>query len=430
MAGLVGLATFSSPPAHVAFAQADPSPIAFVRSNDATGDEIWLIQPDGSNTRRIWSVSQPDPNHILDISDLDWRPDASALAFSSDHEFACSLFDSDIYTIWPDGSGYRRVTNAPGCTGFANYPKGTVTVTVRNFTTRGPLYVYVQGAPSFQFVLPGEVNTVTLANVADFGDGVMQQAVVSDGPHRWIAPIALADVKPGQVVHAGTIDVAGAGIDQYGAYLPSWRRDGTQLGYVLGSCASMYQISPQSLAGEFGQPILDESKGYVFPCVIDRGPTPATVNQVLYYSYLNGGIYRVNEGSAESGTKLVATEAYELVFDVQWLPDGSGFLFTKKTFDQNFVDNANVFAYSFATGDSTQLTQFTGEFARDMSVSSNGQLIVFERSATDEFSAVDLWIMERDGTGMRLLVSNGRLPSWSQGAPQSPKKVFVSLLRR
>jgi hypothetical protein len=134
-------------------AQTDSGTIAYVRPNDATGDEIWLIQPDGSNDRRIWSAGQPDPNGILEISDLDWRPDASALAFASDHEFACSIFESDLYTIWPDGSGFRRVTNAPACAALANYPKGSVTVTVRNFTTRGPFFVYVQGAPEVQIAL-------------------------------------------------------------------------------------------------------------------------------------------------------------------------------------------------------------------------------------------------------------------------------------
>jgi hypothetical protein len=427
--GLLVLALLWPPVRRPAFAQATPGTIAYVRGNDASGDEIWLIQPDGSSNRRIWSVGQPDPDGIFEISDLDWRPDAGALAFSSNHEFACSLYASDIYTIWPDGGGYQRLTNRPACGELAGYPKGGVTVTVRNYTTRGPFFVYVQGAPGVRMVVvpAGGASTVTFPDVADFGDTV-QVAVVIEGPYRWIAPIAAADVKPGQTVHAGTINVTGAGIEQYGAYFPSWHLDGSRVGYSLSAGADMWQIPAAPQPGDIGSQLL--KVGNVFPNVIDFGPTPATANQILYYSYLNGGIYRVTEGSSAAGAQLVATEGYELVYDVQWLPDGSGFLFTKKSFDDNFVDSANVFVYTFAAGSASALTDFSGEFARDVSASPDGQFIVFERSATQDFSAVDLWVMRRDGTDMRRLVQNGRLPSWSRRAPQVPQKIYLSLVRR
>ena len=80
--------------------------------------------------------------------DLDWRPDAAELAFASDHEFACSLFDSDLYAIYPDGSGLRRLTNGPLCAGLGSYPQGAVSVTVRNFTTRSQIFVTTPSVPS------------------------------------------------------------------------------------------------------------------------------------------------------------------------------------------------------------------------------------------------------------------------------------------
>jgi hypothetical protein len=425
---LAALLTLLAAGAPVAMAAAGPGTIAYVRLNDATGDEIWLIQPDGSNNRRIWTSGQPDPYHVTEITDLDWRPDATALAFASDHEFTCSRYESDIYRIWADGSGYRRLTNGPACGALAGYPKGSVTVTVRNYTTRGPFFVYVQGAPGVLMaaVAPGGSSTLTFSGVADLGD-VLQQAVVIEGPSRWIAPIAAADVRPGQTVHAGAISVVGDGLESFGAYVPSWHRGGARFGYVLGEGADMYQLSADPALGESGTQLIKASGA--FPNAIDRGPTAATANQILYYSYLNYGIHRVAEGSATIGQRLVATEAYELVYDVQWLPDGSGFLYTKQTFDDNFVDNANIFAYSFATGVSTPLTNFVGEFARDLTLSPDGQQIVFERSATKEFSSVDLWIMNRDGGGLSRLVQNARLPSWSQVAPQSPRRLYVPLAR-
>jgi Tol biopolymer transport system component len=128
---------------------------------------------------------------------------------------------------------------------------------------------------------------------------------------------------------------------------------------------------------------------------MDWGPTPALANQILYSSHVRGGIYRVTEGSDTTGTKLVET-GIEGIIDLQWLPEGSGFLFTK----QNFVDRSNIYRYDFATGDVAQLTQFTNEFAIDVSSSPDGQSIVFERSATNDLSAGDLWTMRRNGTDL------------------------------
>ena len=78
-------------------AQAAAGTIAFARLNDQTGNEIWLIEPDGSNQRRIWSSGAPVPSEIDQFIDLDWRPDAGELAFASNHEqfgdATCSLFE-------------------------------------------------------------------------------------------------------------------------------------------------------------------------------------------------------------------------------------------------------------------------------------------------------------------------------------------------
>jgi hypothetical protein len=393
--------------------------IAFVRPGGQAADEIWLIEPDGSNPRRIWDVGQADPNGIAEISDLDWRPDATELAFASDHEFACSLFDSDLYGIRPDGNGHRRITNGPLCAELASYPQGAVSVTVRNFTTLSPLFVYVQGAPEVQSVLipQGGSATVTFNHVADFGDEVLQQAVAIWGLDRWLAPIALVDVRPGQTTHAGTIDVGGTGFQNFGAYVPSWYSDGARLGYILTSAGSMYGLPATPAAGDHGQPLLNLAQGEIPSSdVLDWGPAPTHTNELLYASYLNSGIYRVTEGSDTPGTKLFDT-GIEQVIDVQWLPDGSGFLYTQTG---EFRSQANVFHYDFTSQAVAPLTTLTNEFAIDLSPSPDSQWVVFERSATLDLTSGDLWIMRRDGTELRLLVENGLRPSWSARAPQLP----------
>jgi len=265
-------------------AQGVPGTIAYVRNNTETGDEIWLIEPDGSNDRRIWSSGLPDPNNVFNITELDWRPDAAELAFTSEHEQLCSIYEADIYAIRPDGGGYRRVTNGPACAALANFPKGSVTVTVRNATTRNPLFVYVQGAPTAQSAIVPQNGSATLTfnNVADFGDGRLQQAVVIWGGLRWATPLALADVKPGQTVHAGSLEVSGAGTEDFSARIPSWHSDGSRIGWIFAGCASMQQTPANPAAGDNGTALMQAS---VPACVMDWGPTPALANQILYGIY-------------------------------------------------------------------------------------------------------------------------------------------------
>ena len=114
-----------SNPVLVASSASDPGTIAYVRS---ASNEIRLIQPDGTNDRSLWT--SPETNKVLGVFGLVWRPDGGMLAFNSDHEDACSVYDTDIYAILNNGTGLRRVTNSPACAELANYPQGTVTVHV------------------------------------------------------------------------------------------------------------------------------------------------------------------------------------------------------------------------------------------------------------------------------------------------------------
>src|SRR5687768_10034610 len=100
--------------------------IAYVRD----GKEIRSISPDGSNDRRFWTHA--DVHEGLGINELAWSPDGSELAFSSGHEAVASFYHADIFSIKPNGTGLRRVTNGPDRSDYAKYGKGTVTVTVRN----------------------------------------------------------------------------------------------------------------------------------------------------------------------------------------------------------------------------------------------------------------------------------------------------------
>lgn len=394
-------------------ANAATGTIAYVRNEN----EIRLIEPDGSNDRHVWTRPVETVNSL---GDLDWNPAATEIAFASDHEFGCSIFQTDIYAIRPDGSGLRRVTNGPACAELDSFPKGTVTVTVENSNfSAGPLFfVYVSGAPEVKqvSVSAGGATTVTFTDVADFGD-VFQQAVAIDGLDRSNSPIAGADVLAGQTVHARTVD-AGNALPDFGAYVPVWNRDGTRLGFSF-ALGNLAEIEANPAPGINGSLLMNVQEGGAY---LDWGPTPALANEILYYSYVTGqGIYRTTAGSSSVGTRLVETDTAQWVWNVEWLPDGSGFIYSHST--PYLIGASNLYHYSFASGDSVPLTNYTDRVVRDFTLSPDAQTIVFELATAWDAEEADLWMMERSGRGAteaQLFVENGQLPSWSSRDPQLP----------
>jgi hypothetical protein len=62
-------------------------------------------------------------------------------------------------------------------------------------------------------------------------------------------------------------------------------------------------------------------------------------------------------GNPSGGTNLVHISHFydaEGVFDIEWLPDASGFLFTK--FYVDFEYYSDIYEYNFTTQEVTQLT--------------------------------------------------------------------------
>jgi hypothetical protein len=184
--------------------------------------------------------------------------------------------------------------------------------------------------------------------------------------------------------------------------------------------------------GAVGQYLLGGSGGLPSnmpgsPKLLAWAPLPAIANQLLYAGYdwgYGNTIFRVTEGSTTPGEALVGVDGGtgEVVLGLAWLPDGSGFLFSATT--GVIDDEGHLFRYDFETGAVTDLIGFTDGFVRRISVSPDGQRVVFEFQTaaewTDLNAPIDLWLMDLDTLELELLVENGRSPAWSQRAVHEP----------
>lgn len=389
--------------------------IAYVRG----GTEIRLVESDGSNDRRLWTHEYAKEGSS--IHELAWRPDGKELAFSSSHFNIASLYHADIYAVGPDGKGFRKITNAPDHGELARYPKGAVSVTVRNEqpiwkqsrASTGVFFVYVVGADEPQAVTlpPGASKTLLFKSVADYGDHA-QPVVAMYGQYRWFIPGV--DVRAGRTINAPAFGISGDGIPLFGAFRPVWRSDGSRLSYRDGLCL-INTIPAQPKPGELVFDKLLAGEQPSGACAWDWGPTPALADQIIYSANSDGegaSVHRVREGGAHPGTKLhpFSELDLQLLTDLRWLPDGSGFLYS---FPDLAYEFGNIFRYDFATKRATQLTNFEGEYARAFDISPDGAWVVFERAKKlDDDKDVDLWVMRSDGREARLLVRGGLAPSW------------------
>jgi TolB protein len=392
--------------------------IAYVRG----GKEIRLIASDGTNDRRIWTHA--GASEAIGINELAWRPDGKELAFSSGHDAILSLYHADIYAIKPDGTGLRKLTNAPDHSELTRYPKGSVSVTVRNSqpiylqsnASAGIFIIYVAGANEPQQITlpPGASRTLVFKSVADFGDHA-QPVVALMGKNRWFIPGT--DVQAGRITKAPDLNISGDGIPLFGAFRPVWRIDSSRISYRSGLCVISSAPANSAAIGHTFNPLFAGEKLPSGTCAWDWGPTPALANQIIYQagSSTDWSIYRGTEGGTHPGEKLFGWGEDELEFleDLRWLPDGSGFVFSSSPSIFDFPEG-NISLVNLATKKRTRLTDFKEHLIGQMSVSPDGRWIAFERAASRDARTADIWIVGTNGKDLRLLVKDGWSPAWSR----------------
>jgi TolB protein len=391
--------------------------IAYVRG----GTEIRSIRPDGTGDRQLWA-QPPTQSRYGDIRELAFRPDGKEIAFSSSHEMACSYYESDLYGIGLDGKGLHRLTNAPSPGELARYPKCKVSVTVVNHSSdplASVVVAYVAGASKPQSVMarPGTTATVTFSDVAVI-DGALQPVMVALGGKRWPGPPLR--LLPGQT-NTASITLTGRGFEKMGAYRPVWSRDGKQLAYRLAEQSGVWHVPSQGTPGTgIGRPL---GKDVAHVAAFDWGPSTIPGGGLLYaHGWMEVGesdnsIYQTDDAGGETKRLVHYEGSGGNIGQVRWLPDGSGFLYTRGE-PMTFGEGANLCRFDLATRRETQLTEFKTEAVRDFAISPDGAWIVFERGQAVynpwDKTRPALWLMRIDGTGSRLLVENAWSPAWGK----------------
>jgi len=384
--------------------------IAYVGLENGHPKTVKRINPDGSGNRTLWT--HPSAITLTNaIHDAAWKPDASEVAFSSNHESAYSAFHSDVYGIGPEGEGLRRITNPPSKAELdaGGYQWGGVSGTIHNNYGSVTIFqIYIEGAQDAVSVNVGNYgDTVayTVPNVADLGVGLHYVVFTwADGGHANCKEYAAAvvDVQPGQTVNNVDLSFSGT-CGTYNSDSISWKRDGTEVGVDV--------ITPRKFAAA-GQAIGTDL--FSSPTLADELAWSPVDTQILYrshtFDFATSGIYLTTEGGG-AGTRLI-NEHNALWATPAWLPDASGFVFSLDHY---------LYEYTLASSQVITLAYFYNDYVFNPSVSPDGNYVVFEWQ-TGATLAHDLWILDRrNPVEMWALTSDGQSsnPDWSRQNPPS-----------
>lgn len=389
--------------------------IAFLGHNNSNNNTtVNRVQPDGSGRQTLWTHPDTiDP----DIYDVRWKPNATEIAFTSDHEFAYSAFHADIYGIDSNGGNLRRISNPPQKSSWPNgRATGTITGKIANQgpSFPSPFLIYVQGAKepvSVSMPAFGGEATFTVPDVEDLGVGVSHFAVFnwsggSNCANGKEYEIAIGDVQAGQTVDVGTLTFNGL-CNSYNANHLTWKGDGSQIGFLLAGVPQKVMSSGEAI----GTSLFNSTH-------FSNGDTDWSPqdDRILYSRWrentTNNTIFLTTAGGA-TGTQLSIDNQNDHENPV-WLPDGTGFLFT--------YNNGQAIGKHTLQGSQSQvLYTLYSERADNPSVSPDGKYLVYERQNVDG-SRRDLWVMNISKPNEQwAITSDGRSgnPDWSRTNPGS-----------
>ncbi|HMN28705.1 MAG TPA: hypothetical protein PKE45_11200 [Caldilineaceae bacterium] len=411
--------------------------------------QIRLVNPDGSNDRLLWQAPPNTPRQD-GIGELSWRSDASELAFDSAHDWQRSMNVRDIYSVAADGTRLRRLTRPPAASDAQAHPTGTVTFWLDSYA-QGDVQLYIEGADApISFVARLGYSYQITQTLADLGDGVRQYIRLYDPDNlrsQWCNynEVAWVDVVAGQATDAGRIRFGMA--DDYTCpqtIRPAWLYNTTNdLLYLYAETSvtsfqeenNLWQISSEAPPTTAGARLLNYSQylleGRLF--LATPGRSAETAGQLL------AGV-RAGPSASSIFRAPIADAGQREFFDLggcslscevaglAWLPDGSGFVFSR--YESRLTDNgieqvSALYRYTFADQQVTTLFELPNRAIGRLDLSPDGSQIVFEVSDhLDETTTnywleplllcpCQVWIVNSDGTNAHLLVGDGRAPVWS-----------------
>jgi hypothetical protein len=370
------------------------------------GKAVKRINPNSGAAQTVWT----HPGDTPSLPSVRWNPTATELGFTSDHETYFSPMQDDVYAIRADGSGLRRITNAPSQTEIASggYAKGSVRLNIFNngsaLETFSPFVISVRGAADLKsFALPPyqQSGQVLIENVAALGG---EQAIL----FIYSSPACGANkrdvggfvtVIPGQTVDVTvTFNATNCGGFVGAARDLTWKRDGTEIGYVLGNGPYKVESAGQATPGE---------SWFAGSGLIDTVAWSPIDDRVLYDPIgSGGGIFVRNVAGSDPETQLINRTVLADPTRPAWLPDGSGFL---------YIFGADIYSADAQGENRRQLTFFAaGERAERASPSPDGNFLVFERKLG---STSTLWVMERANPANMWSLIAGSKPDWSRVNP-------------
>ncbi|MDH3604564.1 MAG: hypothetical protein OEU26_33570, partial [Candidatus Tectomicrobia bacterium] len=171
------------------------------------------------------------------------------------------------------------------------------------------------------------------------------------------------------------------------------------------------------------------------PYRIVSAPTAERSEEMLFVERESNRIYHGNVSHSEghASVALGSCSSVCVILDVAWLPDGSGFVYSR--YESNSVigpgppESGALYRYDFATGQSREIMRFPDEAIGKLSIAPDGEAIVFERGPyfhgdPDTFRwgprvlcPCQLWTLDMNSSNLQMLVEDGRAPAWSPTVP-------------
>ena len=427
----------------------------------ATGSRpqsIRLVSSNGGQQQELWRL--PD-NPLIEptLAGLVWRPDGSALTFTSDHAFGTSLYGRDLYTITLDSGAVRKITGPPETHNLMPFRKGVVKLNSRNMLARGTdFWAYLEGANRHHRwrAATAENWTITFDAVADFGLNQRQYAVLGYIGHngRRLCRYDLAavvDVEPDKTLTIQQQLDAHSHLFRHcrTVHAPAWSHDGQTLLFVVLSKVSPHADGPgdgrfesYSLRLSATEPLNPVNKGSQQAALhlfandlqhIKLSPIPDNQLLLVRNQFHADRVYlsaiddqdlgkpdnwpQVDLGFCFYTQRPNRNEDRCQITAIEWLPNGSGFMVAVEVisyqgFNTEDKKDYRLYQHDLKTGN-TRLLLSLDDYIGHFSIAPEAKRIAFERGKRRE-EPYSIWIYDLPTKQLRHLVDNGSTPAWGR----------------